>query len=264
MMRRGDLAEVTIIFFTDTGLIRLEDKEIILSRQSKICLMYLCEHEGNIVSKEALHDACWKKHGAVVSDNTVRQTLFRIRKSLASLDVEEDILETLGYMGYRLKPDCITLISDSQNYTLPEPHSPAIEERESSELSVPLAPASDLKNKSSKIRLILITLGISCLFFNGGGRFPGQEFVHPLLFGQTIQINGHTFLFSHYVENGNAELAARVNYWLNKMQIAITPHSKIYINADHGNSINFFVCDGELELMTTTCQTFAVIGRNHP
>ena len=263
-MRCGDGAEVTIIFFTDTGLIRLGDKEIILSRQSKICLMYLCEHEGSIVSKEALHDACWKKHGAVVSDNTVRQTLFRIRKSLASLDIDEDILETLGYMGYRLKSDSITLISDSQSYTLPETHSTAIEERESSELSVPLAPASELKNKSPKIRLILITLVFSCLFFIAGALLRGQQFVHPLSYGQPLQLNGHTFLFSHYVENGNTDLAARVDYWLNKMQIAIKPQSKIYINADHGNSTNFFVCDGELELSTTHCQTFAVIGRNHP
>jgi len=263
-MRCGDRAEVTIIFFTDTGLIRLGDKEIILSRQSKICLMYLCEHEGTIVSKEALHDACWKKHGAVVSDNTVRQTLFRIRKSLASLDIEEDILETLGYMGYRLKPDSITLITDSQSYTLPEPHSTAIEEKEFSELSVPLAPASDLKNKSSEIRLTLTTLGISCLFFIAGALLRGQQLIHPLSYDEPLQLNGHTLLFSQYVENDKTESATRVNYWLSKMQVSLTPQSKIYINADHGNSINFFVCDGELELATTSCQTFAVIGRNHP
>lgn len=263
-MRCGDRAEVTIIFFTDTGLIRLGDKEIILSRQSRSCLVYLCEHEGNIVSKEALHDACWKNHGAVVSDNTVRQTLFRIRKSLASLDIEEEILETLGYMGYRLKPDCITLISDSQSYLLPEPHSTDKENSGASELSAPTAPTSDLKKKSFKIRLILITLGISCLFFIAGALLRGQQLIHPLSYGEPLQLNGHTLLFSQYVENDKTESATRVNYWLSKMQASLTPQSKIYINADRGNSINFFVCDGELELKTTTCQTFAVIGRNHP
>lgn len=263
-MRRGDQAEVTIIFFTDTGLIRLEDKEIILSRQSKICLTYLCEHEGNIVSKEALHDACWRNHGAVVSDNTVRQTLFRIRKSLASLELEGEILETLGYMGYRLKPGCITLVSDSQNYSLPERQDGLNQKQETSAISVSDTSKSALKNKPTKIKFRVLTLLLCCLFFIVGTVIRGQQLIHPLRYGEPLLLDGHSFLFSQYVENDKHDAARRVSYWLNKMQVSITPHSKIYINADRGNAINFFVCKGEIELATTSCQTFAVIGRNHP
>lgn len=263
-MHHGDQAEVTIIFFTDTGLIRLEDKEIILSRQSKLCLTYMCEHEGNIVSKEALHDACWKNHGAVVSDNTVRQTLFRIRKSLASLDVEGEILETLGYMGYRLKPGCITLVSDSQNYSLPECQDSVNQKQETSAFSVSDTSKSAVKNKPANIKLRALTLLLCCLFFIAGALIRSQQLIHPLRYGESLQLNGHTILFSQYVENDKHESATRVNYWLNKMQVSITPQSKIYINADRGNAINFFVCNGEIELATTFCQTFAVIGINHP
>lgn len=255
-----------MLFFTDSGLIRLEDKEVLLTRQSKICLTFLCEHAGEIISKERLQDACWKQYGTVVSENTVRQTLFRLRKSLSSLGVVEDILETQGYAGYRLRPGYITVVPDTHEFQLMEQRS-AIEtakedtHHDTHSLQQPLSAVKPIVSKSKLITCILF---LFCLFFATGAYLRSQQFIHPLHYSEAVNQDGHAFYISNYVENNNAELMSRVNYWLIKMKIKTTQNSKIYINSDHGNSINLFVCNGDIEADSAYCESMAVIGRNHP
>ncbi|ORM68944.1 winged helix-turn-helix domain-containing protein [Pantoea rwandensis] len=255
-----------MLFFTDSGLIRLGDKEVLLSRQSKICLTFLCEHAGEIISKERLQDACWKQYGTVVSENTVRQTLFRLRKSLASLGVVEEILETQGYAGYRLKPDYINVVPDTHEFLMIEQRS-AFEtvKEEDHPNTYPLqhSPIA-VKQKASQPKLIIFVLFLFCLFFATGAYLRSQQFIHPLHYSEAVNQDGRIFYISNYVENNNAELMSRVNYWLIKMKIQTTQNSKIYINSDHGNSINLFICNGDIEAETSDCESMAVIGRNHP
>lgn len=259
-------SSLNMIFFTDSGLIRLGDKEVLLSRQSKICLAFLCEHAGEIISKERLQDACWKQYGTVVSENTVRQTLFRLRKSLASIDVVEDILETQGYAGYRLKPDIITVVANTHDFMMNEqpPLLATASEITDAETDLLPQPAITVKPAASKSKRMIGILCLFCLLFATGAYLRSQQFIHPLNYGAPVNQDGHTFYFSNYVANNNAELMSRVNYWLIKMKIKTTQNSKIYINSDHGNSINLFVCNGDIEAETSDCESLAVIGRNHP
>lgn len=67
-----------------------------------------------LVTKDEFMQVCWGNKGVIVSDNTVRQSLFRLRTSLAEVGAPEDTLITQGRNGYILKPGIIKL-SDSEN-----------------------------------------------------------------------------------------------------------------------------------------------------
>ena len=62
-------------------------------------LLYLVEHPGRVVSKDELMDAVWPRK--VVEESNISQTIFTLRKALASAGANEAFIATQPGEGYR-------------------------------------------------------------------------------------------------------------------------------------------------------------------
>ncbi len=82
-----------------TGHLFRDGTRLPLSRAQSAILHYLLTHPGVIVSKETLMDEGWK--GTAVIENSVGQSILRIRKVLGNGHSNETYIETLPGKGYR-------------------------------------------------------------------------------------------------------------------------------------------------------------------
>lgn len=93
------------------------------------CLQLLLAQTGLPVSQKFLFNQVWEKKGAVVSTNTLYQSIASIRKGLKAVGIEDEIIRTLPKHGFQCNasvqygelgdfiPPAITAISPS----LPDP-----------------------------------------------------------------------------------------------------------------------------------------------
>ena len=70
-------------------------------------LLYLVEHPGRVVSRDELMDAIWPRR--VVEDANISQTIFTLRKALASADPQASYIATQPGQGYRFAQPVKTL-----------------------------------------------------------------------------------------------------------------------------------------------------------
>lgn len=107
---------MTILFYYKAGVLRSGTRTLELSKQNKLGLEHFCRKAGMLVTKDEFVQICWGNKGVIVSDNTVRQSLFRLRSSLSEVGAPEDTLITQGRNGYILKPGIIKLIESDNVY----------------------------------------------------------------------------------------------------------------------------------------------------
>ena len=70
-----------------------------LSRRLYDMLLYMAEHPGRLLEKQALMDAVWK--GSVVEENTLSRTISNLRQLLGDDAGEHRYIETVSGLGYR-------------------------------------------------------------------------------------------------------------------------------------------------------------------
>jgi DNA-binding winged helix-turn-helix (wHTH) protein len=91
-----------VIFSEQQRILYRGDNQLSLNEYASQCLVLLMQHEGKIVSKEQIHDACWGSKGVMVTDASVRQVITQLRKSMNLLDIPAEALETQSRRGYCL------------------------------------------------------------------------------------------------------------------------------------------------------------------
>lgn len=143
----------------------LPEKSIIEKNNSEIKVKSLCmkilwcliEHDGNIVSKDALITECWD--GRIVSDDAVRQAIKELRDYLGCNGYESRYIETVRKQGYRL---IITDSNKSSNTNIDNNSDPVHHK------DPVLEPINNLKNnyfKRSVIYLALLASGFTSYVF---------------------------------------------------------------------------------------------------
>ncbi|WP_159567657.1 winged helix-turn-helix domain-containing protein [Budvicia diplopodorum] len=65
------------------------------------CLLCLLNHHEQIISKKTLYSEVWEQFGLCVSDNTLLQTIYVLRKELNDIDLDSLIL-TVPRLGYKI------------------------------------------------------------------------------------------------------------------------------------------------------------------
>ena len=85
-------------------LTRTRDGECVtLPASACLCLAALVEAQGQILSQEQLMDIGWRSAGVEVTDNSVRVMVNKLRRALASLEMQDAIaLVAVTRSGYRL------------------------------------------------------------------------------------------------------------------------------------------------------------------
>ncbi len=89
----------------DTRLLtRLSDGEsVILPASACNCLKSLAEARGELLTQEQLMDIGWRNSGVEVTENSVRVMITKIRRALATLEVQKSImLLAVTRSGYKL------------------------------------------------------------------------------------------------------------------------------------------------------------------
>jgi DNA-binding winged helix-turn-helix (wHTH) protein len=74
-----------------------------LEPKAAAVLAALCDHEGEVVSRDALLDRGWGQGSG--SDEALTQAIAQIRRALDELGESADLIETFSRRGYRLRPN---------------------------------------------------------------------------------------------------------------------------------------------------------------
>jgi len=86
--------------FPDRGLIKCEEKEVLLTKNEMLILKLLVQNRGKIVSREAIMDDLWNSY-EFVDDNTLTVNISRLRAKLQEIGYE-DVIQTRKKQGYIL------------------------------------------------------------------------------------------------------------------------------------------------------------------
>lgn len=86
--------------FPDRGLIKCEEKEVLLTKNEMLILKLLVQNKGKIVSREAIMDDLWNSY-EFVDDNTLTVNISRLRAKLQEIGYQ-DVIQTRKKQGYIL------------------------------------------------------------------------------------------------------------------------------------------------------------------
>lgn len=82
------------------GIIRVGTDERYIEPQNMAVLMHLCQHPGQVVTRDALLDAAWE--GCIVNDGAVSKAICLLRKALGDKARHPRYIQTIPKVGYRL------------------------------------------------------------------------------------------------------------------------------------------------------------------
>ncbi|MFZ4214026.1 winged helix-turn-helix domain-containing protein, partial [Pantoea endophytica] len=108
-----------LTFDLEEGVLSSGENEVRLNRQGIRCFELLTKHPDVVISKDEFIEQCWKKYGYLVTDNSVRQTFFQLRRALDEIGAPPDTLITIPKKGYKLSPDVsfVILNADARSGT---------------------------------------------------------------------------------------------------------------------------------------------------
>lgn len=86
--------------FPDRGLIKCDEKEILLTKNEMLILKLLVQNRGKIVSREEIMDDLWNSY-EFVDDNTLTVNISRLRAKLQEIGYD-DLIQTRKKQGYIL------------------------------------------------------------------------------------------------------------------------------------------------------------------
>ncbi|WP_373947959.1 transcriptional regulator [Vibrio pomeroyi] len=90
------------INLSDRSIMNIENKTLIKLRPKPFrVLLYLHTHSGLCISKDELFNECW--NGAVVSDQSLTNTISTLRKALSTLEIKNVKLTTVSKADYLLE-----------------------------------------------------------------------------------------------------------------------------------------------------------------
>lgn len=101
-----------ITFHETLAILRYGSKRAELSDSAVQCLILLMEHQDELITKEQIHDACWRSKGVCVSDASIRQVITQIRRAIHSLGITDNVISTYPRKGYMLHTGWITTDCD--------------------------------------------------------------------------------------------------------------------------------------------------------
>lgn len=275
-----------IFFASQSGVLSAGDRQIILTDQGRRCLTYFCLNAGQIVSREAFTRDCWGSRGLVVSDATVRQTVFRLRRSFIELGLGDDILQTRGKAGYLLAPDVITVTdlaqaegeneeesanegenaNEAESVNEEAPAGPTLSGSaitDATPLPAPPAPARPRARPFSRRAGLTLLLMLLCA--GAGYLYRLQEMITTVSYAFSHAEGGRSYFVSPLAGAGQAkEAMARAARWLTKENVPAADSRYVYVNGVLGDYVFIMACTAPIDEKDAGCSTLTILGRYHP
>lgn len=242
-----------IVFNSAQGILSDGTIKLRLNKQGTRCLEYLLLHPDEIISKERFITNCWEKYGNVVTDNSVRQTFFQLRRSLDDIGAPSNTLLTVPKRGYKLTPGIITQhsslaeIPGSMQDSLSKPATTLTS-------TVPIMPISISK------KFISISVIFACLCFVIGSVVRYNLLVKKVTYSEINKTNNLTFYqLSDSQYNNSIRIPEIINN-IPSLSIDTASYNKFYINPTEGRNLSLFVCQKPIEEDKNMCIPVIIIG----
>lgn len=231
--------------------------EVTLNRQSSLCLAYLLKHEDTFISKQELIEKCWAPRGVIVSEGSVRQVLFMLRRALNQLGAPDETLTTRSKVGYRLRAGIIQvtdLSDESLTATTSIPTFPPMTPHQNSTLS-----------RCVRWRYVIVGFLIVIVMLVSGGFSLQRMFTKVEYLPSKKYFGGNVHVFYQRgveVSLAEADLDA-VFKWRNEGLIIFPQTAWIYVNRSEPQNVSVFICDNSLGLDRRKCISVSGLGREH-
>lgn len=259
----------TVIFDTEACILVNGNISVKISRQGARCLQLLLDNPLRVISNDEFIEVCWKKHGTVVSDNTVRQTLFQLRKNLSGLGAPADTLKTLPRKGYQLTPGIIKTgtTSPSTQINLQCDSEIAQEEGEieisndpsvTEEIKIITSPTSK-PNKDFRIRSNFLIILSGLAIFSVVCWLRWEMLITPLDYSRVDEDTEHLY-FQQNGFNASDKQIATAKRWLSSDELHNVTGRYVYINRSEQQNLSLFICAGPLEDKNNACVPVTVLG----
>ncbi|MEG6138970.1 winged helix-turn-helix domain-containing protein [Enterobacter kobei] len=254
-----------ISFDISKNTLFLDNKKVRLNQQLARFLEYLCYNQDSTVSKESLLEECWRKRGVVVSDNAVRQSVFRVRKTFVELGFNEAVLISVGKSGYCLRGGVVELIKDESgnNKFSDDPG-------KSNNLNTKLL---DKYKKNRRVYCLTGTLFtkrmqnrtifflfVFCLFFSFAALLRIDSLITDVNYKFVKKVNDRAF-YTHISGFKNLDkIISQIEGGLKENNLSIAESRFVYLNYSSDAVLNMFVCDTQIEEKNNNCINFTAFG----
>lgn len=101
----------SIIFTSGDGILRnteLPGTEVTLTTTACRVFVYLLDNAGKEISRDELLDAIWTQYGLAPSENSLNQYISIIRRGLAEVGSQSEIIHTIPKKGFIIEKELIT------------------------------------------------------------------------------------------------------------------------------------------------------------
>ena len=255
-----------IVLDLSTDELSYNEKKITLNKQLSRCLVYLAQYPGTMVTKDMLLEECWRKRGVIVSDNAVRQTIFRLRRLLQELGVQENIIISVGKAGYQIAEGKIQLISEPAIITGEDRNTSQPENKTSDAASSPPGEDSQDSVVNTGTRTMKLSVGFmagviltSLVCFSATALLRLNIFIDTVSYTAFSTHNGRTY-FSHHPPTFSIPVKIeQIESRLSENNILVSRSRYVYLNNSSERLLNLFVCDVPLEKSDNHCINFTVI-----
>lgn len=243
-----------------TGQLSSGQNEIILTKQTKICLDFFIKNEGNVVTKDDIFQECWGNRGIIVSDSTLRQSLYKLRKAFNDIGLEQEVLVNHSRNKYFLVTGIIEVVSDAD----------VSPENTSSDVELRALPDNDTETSSktdAPIRIRTISFKKICavmmaciILFLCGMLLRSVAFKKTIIYFPYAAVHGRHYYFTHGFPTDKSQAIWRAGYWLDYQMVTVNASRFVYINSARQNLMSIMICDDKIEDVKSECQSFVVIG----
>jgi cholera toxin transcriptional activator len=248
-----DFASETLIF---------GERTVKLNSQVAACLQLLIARHGEIVSKDDILTACWTERGIVVSDASVRQVLFQLRKALNAAGLDPGCLTSVQRQGYRLKPGSILPtvrgVSVKDTPATMTPYPVPDEQAKPDEVASACDHGATKGGKYVRrptpwlLKLAVLTLSICISFWIYHLRTA--ELTEPLNYEFVTDVEGAGVYFQQGGEIDKVITLHTLRSLIDKKYIFPALNKFIYVNQTYSNNLaTFFICRAPLSEPDSRC-----------
>jgi DNA-binding winged helix-turn-helix (wHTH) protein len=218
------------------------------------CLQLLLNHVGQPVTQKLLFAQVWEKKGAVVSTNTLYQSIASIRKGLKTAGLEEDIIRTLPKQGFQC--NARVQVGNVSDFILPATPTTQKSSPAAASLSAPEKPTRSRKYSLAASVMVSVLMVCALLYWqrNSDTEIPTHYYPAGMI--------EHCSLYSSW---SGAEYSQTVfNELRQRYPVSCANRQFAYLTINHlQTGSTLILCNDEFRTKGVQCRSIMFSDENH-